>query len=168
MFDDDFTRVFDANFERVARVLGRLSGDAATASDLAQEAFLRLYQRGSLPDSPTAWVISVAMNLFRSSRTTDARRRRLLTVTRGEGAHSDPAPLPGDALLAAETAGDVRKALNTLTDREQQLLLLRAEGYSYKELAAALTISEASVGVMLARAKRAFSNSYDEGTHASN
>jgi RNA polymerase sigma-70 factor (ECF subfamily) len=46
-------------------------------------------------------------------------------------------------------------------------LLLRAEGYSYKEIAEALMIQEASVGTLLARAKRAFRELYEDQADAS-
>lgn len=49
-----------------------------------------------------------------------------------------------------------------MTERDQQLLLLRAEGYSYRDIAVALELNEASVGVLLARAKRAFREKYEE------
>jgi len=39
------------------------------------------------------------------------------------------------------------------------MLLLRAEGYSYRDIAHALHVNETSVGVLLARARRAFARS---------
>jgi DNA-directed RNA polymerase specialized sigma24 family protein len=41
-------------------------------------------------------------------------------------------------------------------------LLLRAEGYSYRDIATALDLNEASVGTLLARAVRAFRESYGD------
>ena len=41
------------------------------------------------------------------------------------------------------------------------MLLLRAEGYGYRDIAAALGLHEASVGTLLARAKGAFREAYD-------
>jgi DNA-directed RNA polymerase specialized sigma24 family protein len=60
----------------------------------------------------------------------------------------------------------VRQALDLLPVREGALLLLRAEGYRYRDIAAALGLNEASVGVMLARARTAFRRVYEE-PHAS-
>jgi len=42
------------------------------------------------------------------------------------------------------------------------MLLLRAEGYSYREIASALQLNEPSVGTLLARAKRAFREAYEK------
>ena len=165
-FDARFTALFDAGFARLHRVLDRLSGDPDLAADIAQETFIRLYARGSLPDSPDAWLISVAMNLLRNAMTSRKRRERLLSLVRGERLHSDPAPAAEDSALAEDARARVRRALDRLPERERQMLLLRVEGYEYREIALALGVNEASVGVMLARAKRAFRDRYEEASHA--
>ena len=162
-FPDQFTAVFDANFARLFRCLDRLSGDPELSADLAQEAFVRLYQRGTLPDTPAAWLISVAMNLFRNERSTRGRRGRLLTEARSRHALGDAAPAPDEQAVAAETRSRVRATIDRMPERERRLLLLHAEGFSYREIAAGLGIHEASVGTLLARARRAFRALY-EGT----
>jgi RNA polymerase sigma factor (sigma-70 family) len=155
-FHDQFTAVFDANFARLFRYLDRLSGEPDLAADLAQEAFVRLYRRGTLPDAPEAWLISVAMNLFRNARAMRSRRGRLLSAARGEQAHSDRTLDPEQAAIAAETRRRVRETVDRMPERERRLLLLRAEGFSYREMAAGLGLHEASVGTLLARARRMF------------
>jgi len=153
--------LFRVHFHRLVRYLDRLSGDPDLAADLAQEAFVKLYQRGSLPDHPEAWLITVAMNQFRNVRSTSARRRQLLTAARAEVTLSDPAPAPGDAAEATAARDRVRAALARLSERDRQILLLRAEGYGYRDLAVALDLHEASIGTFLARAKRAFREVYE-------
>ena len=161
-FHDQFVELFQAHFRRIFRYVDRLSGEAETAADVAQEAFVRLYQRGSLPDSPEAWLISVAMNLLRNTRSTQSRRLRLLTPARGESAHSDPAPAPDEAAEAGDSRLRVRAVLDRMGEKERQMLLLRAEDYRYKDIAAALGINEASIGVLLARARRRFREIYED------
>jgi RNA polymerase sigma-70 factor (ECF subfamily) len=161
-FDGRFAELFEAHFHRLYRYLDRLSGEPELAADLAQEAFVRLYERGSLPDALEAWLITVAMNLFRNAKSTRARRRRLLTVPRAEAVLSDPPALPGQAALVTDSAECVRAAIDRLPERERRMLLLRAEGYCYRDIAAALELNEASVGTLLARAKRAFREAYAE------
>lgn len=162
-----FVALFNAHFHRLVRVLDRLSGDPELATDLAQEAFIRLYRRGAPPDAPEAWLITVALNLLRNARTGERRRRELLTVERGAALHSQPAE-PLDEIDDGERSRErVRATLARLTEREQRLLLLRAEGYDYREIAHALSLREASVGVMLARAKQRFRKTYEEADHAS-
>ena len=161
-FEVEFTAIFNAEFRRLYRYLDRLSGDPELALDVAQEAFIKLYDRGALPDSPPAWLITVAMNLFRNAQSTRQRHRRLLTLMRGEAVHSDPPPSPGEVAGANDTRKRVRAALDRLPEREGQLLLLRAEGWSYRDIAAVLGLNEGSVGTMLARARRAFQEACDD------
>jgi len=52
-------------------------------------------------------------------------------------------------------------------ERERRLLLLRSEGFSYRDIAAALELNEASVGTLLARARTAFREIYKEASDAS-
>ena len=161
-FEARFATLFDQHFAAIFRLLDRLTGEPDVAADLAQETFVRLYRRGAPPDAPDRWLVSVALNLFRNHAGSRRRRGRLLTVVRAEGVHADAAPAPDAALLAEETRERVRHALDQLPARERSLLLLRAEGYSYRDCASALQLNEASVGVLLARAKRAFRDRYEE------
>jgi RNA polymerase sigma factor (sigma-70 family) len=166
-FEESFVRLFRAHHPRLYRYLQRLSGEPELAADLVQEAFVRLYRRGSLPDAPEAWLISVALNLLRNACSTGSRRHRLLTVARAEEAHSDPLPPPDESATAGDARRRVRSALERLPEREQRMLLLQAEGYSYRDIAAALALNEGSVGTLLARARRAFLAAYGSGSDAS-
>ena len=166
-FHEQFVGLFEAHYRRLFRYLNRLTGDGELAADLVQETFIRLYQRGGAPDAPGPWLISVAMNLLRNESTTRRRRARLLSITRGEGAHSDSEPSPDQQLVTSETSGRVRRTIESMPERERHLLILRAEGYSYREIATALELNEASVGVLLARAKQAFRTHYGDATDAS-
>jgi RNA polymerase sigma-70 factor, ECF subfamily len=166
-FHDRFVELYDMHFPRVWRFLDRLSGDPALASDITQDTFVRLYQRGAPPDEPIAWLITVALNLLRNRRSTEQRRQRLMSVVRSEATLADPARAADETVDAADTQGRVRAALARVSERERQLLLLRAEGYRYHELAAALALNPASVGALLARAKRAFRAAYEERDDAS-
>ena len=165
-FHHRFVQLFEAHFARLYRYLDRLSGEPDLAADLAQEAFLRLYRRGEVPEAPEAWLITVATNLFRNARSKRARHLRLLTRARGERLQSDPPPEPGRAVDSAESARRVRAAIERLSERDRSMLLLRAEGYSYRDIASALELRETSMGTLLARAKRAFREAYGEGFHA--
>ena len=166
-FETSFEELFSTHFDRVYRMLHRMSGDADLARDLAQDTFVRLYRRGSMPDVPGAWLVAVALNLYRNASSTLRRRRQLLSVERAERAHSDAAPSPDRILLAEATQKGVRAALNELPERERQMLLMRAEGYSYREIAVALEVHESSVGTLLARAVRLFREHYHDDTQAS-
>lgn len=161
-FRECFVALFDREFPRLYRYLDRLSGEPDLAADLAQEAFVRLHQRGAMPDRPELWLITVALNLFRNVKSTSTRRRRLLTLARAESVLADSPPAPGQVNDLSESYHRVRATMQRLPEREQQMLLLRAEGYSYRHIANALDLNEASIGTLLARAKRAFRKVFEE------
>jgi RNA polymerase sigma factor (sigma-70 family) len=166
-FRDEFAELFNGQFDRLYRYMDRLSGDPDLAADIAQETFIKLFERGSLPDAPQAWLISVAMNLFRNAHTTSTRRRRLLKVVPEAETFADRSIAPARSPESHELEARVRRALDAIPERERRLLLLRAEGYSYKDIAEALQLQEASVGTLLARAKQFFRDRYEEKSDAS-
>jgi RNA polymerase sigma-70 factor (ECF subfamily) len=166
-FRDEFVELFNEHFRRLYRYLDRLCGEPDLAADIAQETFIKLYQRGSLPDSPNAWLITVATNSLRNASNTRARRSRLLKVVPEAEVFGDRAVSPAHATDSRETQRRVRSALDRMSERERAMLLLRAEGYSYKDIAAALALNEASVGTLLARAKQMFRDLYEERSDAS-
>jgi RNA polymerase sigma factor (sigma-70 family) len=163
-FDEALAELFGAEFPRLFRYLDRLSGDPDLAADLAQEAFIRLHRRGAMPDRPALWLVTVALNLFRNVQSTTSRRRRLLALWRARDAEA------GDPTSTASELGDdpsarVRAAMSQISARDRELLVLRAEGYSYREIAVALELNENSIGTLLARARQAFRHAY-ESAHA--
>ena len=165
-FESRLRALFDAQFNRLFRYLHRHTGDADTAADAAQEAFVRLHDRGELPDRPPAWLITVALNYLRNARVQQRRRAELLTVPRGTLVHSDPMPLPDELAETRDARVRVRRALDAMPERERSLLLLRAEGYSYRELAEIVGVHEPSVGTLLSRARSRFREAYGDRIHA--
>jgi RNA polymerase sigma-70 factor (ECF subfamily) len=159
-FHEDFVDLFHRHFQRVYRVLDRISGEPDLAKDLTQEAFVKLYRRGSSPDRPEAWLVTVALNLLRNERSTRSRRARLLNAALESG---DLFPRDGGPPWGgSEGPGRrVRGALAGMPERERRLLVLRAEGLSYRDLAEALDLNEASVGTLLSRAKQIFRDLYE-------
>lgn len=160
-FREGVRLLFDAEFPRVFRFMNRLSGDPDAAEDLAQEAFLRLFNRGSMPDSPRAWLFTVAMNLLKNLETTRARRLQLLSEPRSKEVLSDPPPPPDRKVAATAVCERVREVIRGIPERDRTLLLLRAEGMSYREMAETMGLNEASIGTLLARAKKAFRERYE-------
>jgi RNA polymerase sigma-70 factor (ECF subfamily) len=67
---------------------------------------------------------------------------------------------PEEVHAAAEERDQVRQTLAVLRERQVELLILRASGLSYDELAAALGLNRASVGTLIARAQQAFRKEY--------
>lgn len=161
-FDAAIAGLFRHEYGRVHRYLDRTLGDSHLATDIAQEAFVRLYDRGAMPDDPVAWLISVATNLLRDEKRRTHRRIRLLERDSGSVPQAAAAPDPSATVDRDETRAQVRAALDRLVLRDREALLLRHSGYSYREIALILNVAETSVGTILLRAAAQFRVSYQE------
>ena len=103
-------------------------------------------------EAPRAWLFQVATNLAREWGRTRARRERLLAAAPPDALHAD-APHAADALLLArEDHEAVQRALLQLSERDRTVLLMREEGFSHAEIAAAVGTTTKSVGTFIARA----------------
>ncbi|HEY8470368.1 MAG TPA: sigma-70 family RNA polymerase sigma factor [Longimicrobiales bacterium] len=152
---------YDALFHRLHpalyRYLYRLTGDADTADDIAQETFVRLL-RQSMPESEVRpWLFTVATNLVRDGVRKAGRRQRLLAAERFMPAS---VPRPDEMADRAEQVELVRRALAQIPLRDRQLLLMREEGFTYEEMARAAGVAPGSVGTLLGRALRRFAQVY--------
>jgi RNA polymerase sigma-70 factor (ECF subfamily) len=161
-FDAEISALFRDEYGRVHRYLDRTLGDPHLATDIAQEAFVRLYDRGTMPDDPVAWLVTVATNLLRDEKRRNLRRTRLLALEPGSVPQAPPAPDPSATVDRNEVRTQVRDALNRLELRDREALLLRHSGYSYREIALILNVGETSVGTILLRATARFRTIYQE------
>jgi len=160
-FTEDFRQIFAEEFESLFRYLCRLTGDPALAADTAQEAFVRLYQRGERPRETRAWLATVANNLIRDEYRRATRRRNLREANPTMFVYAEPDPAPDEELVVRERKRRVRQALDRLPERYRQALLLRQEGYSYREIASALDYRASGVGKLIVRATHAFRVAYE-------
>jgi RNA polymerase sigma-70 factor (ECF subfamily) len=150
----NFEALFDSVYPSLFRYCNRLTGDPDQAEDLAQEAFFRLLDRGAegTEKGLRSWLFMVATNLIRDrSRTRETRRRILSGVPPPEYG-----PGPDEDLARSEEIQRVREALGVLSQRDREMLLLRQEGFSYREIAEVAGVSPRSVGTILARALQRF------------
>lgn len=163
-----FDELFERFYPRLFGLVYRLLGDHGEAEDTLQEAFVKLADDPVLqrPDEEVAaWLRRVCLNQAANRRRGHQRaRERLERVGRLEQADSVAAHDggPAQAVLRREAQAEVRQALARLPERQRNCLLLRHSGYSYAEIAATLGVAVGSVGVLLARAERAFRNAYQE------
>lgn len=171
---NDVDRLFREYHQPLVRYLTRRLGDRDWAEEVAQETFLRAVKQDRIV-SERSWLFAVATNLVRDEARKDIRRRRRLEVLREQARADeavDPEPL---SLERAEEAALARRALDELTERDREALLMREEGLDYTEIAEALELSVGSVGTTLARARRRLVEAYESlqgngsvvrGTHA--
>jgi RNA polymerase sigma-70 factor (ECF subfamily) len=150
--------LFREHYARMVSMLARLTGDRAHAEEVAADVFHKLSQRPELlagQDDLTAWIYRVATNAGLDAVRTNTRRRKREEVA-GLDAHAAASPNALENLLIEERRDRVREVLQSLKPRDAQLLLLRANGLPYRELAQTLGVEPGSVGTMLARAEAEF------------
>jgi RNA polymerase sigma factor (sigma-70 family) len=160
--EDRFEQVFRRAYPRLVGVAWQVVRDRGMAEDVAQESLARLTDAAILdrPDAEVdAWLTRVCLN--RSFNTLRDRRR---AGDREERAARREPPAeavdPVSAVVAGEDRDPVRDVLAALPLRQRTVLVLRASGYSYAEIATAVGVAPGSVGTLLARAERAFRREY--------
>lgn len=147
---------------RVAAFLIRMVGDHATAMDLTQETFVRLYtSRHSY--KPVAafstYLFHIAANLARSHARWKGRHPTVpMEDEQGTLVHEpvDPQLSPDEAAALHEKTKMVNRAIASLpTDLREALLLFTVEDMSHAEIATALGCSPKAVEVRIYRARQA-------------
>ena len=145
-----FAAIVDRYAEPLLRLAGRLCGDTALAQDLVQETFLRLVDRAASlggQRSLGAWLVEVCGNLARDAIKTGARRHR----REGDAAIPTSAASNGHHRPEADEAREaLESAIGELPIRQRQAVVLRIwDELSYRDIAAALGVSEGEVGYLL-------------------
>lgn len=149
----DWGDVYRASYGDVVRFLYRKLWDEERARELAQEAFMRVLD--SAPANPRAWLFRVAGNLARDEVRLVVRRKRHLALLKTE-TETVVSPVPAaDSDLERERRAElVRRALDSLAERDREALLLWDAGLDYGEIAEQTGLAIGSVGTTLARARR--------------
>ena len=157
--DHDFDSLFAARYHQLARLLYRVVGDTGYAEELASEAFWRLYQnRPSFQDNPAGWLYRTGLRLALDG----LRKQKRRAFYEAAAARPRPAPTPEESFAAHEQQARVRDVLAALRPEFAMLLVLRSEGLTLNESAAALDCNPASVGKFLARAEAAFRKEWEK------
>lgn len=144
---------------RVLRLILQFIRDETLAEDLAQETFVRAYQRLDQFDPSRRfgpWLFRIAVNL-----TLDHLRRRkrrglwaLFSETPGD---RTPDPAVVDPRQALDLSQEVQKVLEQLPESYRTVLVLRdLENFSTSEIAAILNRKEATIRWRLAEARTRF------------
>ncbi len=158
--DLSLNRLMHAWSQPLIAYLARLTGNHATACDLAQEAFVRVY-RHRLRFRPSqkfsTWLFAIAHNLARNQARWHGRHpetllehealRELPTLT----AHAQP----DEQTIANERVSALQNAVATLPQEMREVLILSTwHGMDHAEIARIQNTSAKAVEIRLYRARR--------------
>ena len=155
-----FERFYAESAPSIRAFILRHCGDRGSVDDLFQITFIKFLgsRMASTPQAPEAraYLYRIASNVIADHGRVLQRRERLrgaLQHTRSQARQQPESSHP-----------ELRKALGELSVREQQLLwLIYAEGFSHKEVASIMKLSQASVKVLAFRARKKLATCLSEG-----
>src|SRR5580704_4126263 len=142
--------------------LFRMVRDSATAEDLAQEVFLRVY-RARKQYSPSAkfttWLFRIATNLALNSVRDNRHRQMDVSIDAPVEEDETPLQLPAremridEHMIERDRAEFIRQAISSLTEKQRVAVLLhKYEEMDYAEIAKILECSESALKSLLFRA----------------
>ena len=139
----------------VKSVVGRIVLNASEAEEIAQEAFVRVWQQRDkyIPDAPfKPWLFAIAVNLARNRLRWWRRRPEVSldewTETPAEG------PIGENVAERAERAAAVRDAIASLpTDLREAIVLFEYQHLSHAEISTALGTTPKAVENRIHRAR---------------
>lgn len=135
----------------------RYLGDRATAEDLTQEVFLRIYRAAPRFQAKTrvsSWVFRIAYNLLLTEKSRRRRQRDLCEAIYQSRKEADQEPFyePSESFELEE---EILSALAGLPGNQRAALLLRInEDLSYLEIGEVLGVGVQSVESLLFRARK--------------
>jgi RNA polymerase sigma-70 factor (ECF subfamily) len=161
--DESFEALFRAEYARVAGIANRVLMDQHEAEDVAQEVFVDFHRLHSASAQyAAAWLhraaAHAALNRLRGSR----RRQKREVAQAAE--ESERVLDPQRLFELSEDRRQVREALARLAPKPAAVLVLRASGLSYAEVAQALGVGIGQVGTLLRRAEAALRKEVSSGT----
>jgi RNA polymerase sigma-70 factor, ECF subfamily len=154
--ETDLLTLFDACAPALTRYARGCGLPADVADDIVQEAFMALFRHlglGRPRENLRGWLFTVVHRQAQKHRRRMARRRTVELIVEPLVIEARPSPDddPEATCLAREAERRLRSAFAELPERQQQALLLRSEGLTYRDIAHVLGMSLGGVAKTLGR-----------------
>ncbi|MFQ5732377.1 MAG: RNA polymerase sigma factor [Planctomycetaceae bacterium] len=153
--------------QRLIRVILRFVSDRELARDLAQDTFLRVYERLDQFDPSRRfgpWLFRIGVNLTLDHLRKRKRRGRwaLFSETPGD---RPPDPATPDPRTKRDLSQEVRSVLAQIPEKYRSVLVLRdLENFPTSEIAAIMNRKEATIRWRLAEARDRFQRLWSQQT----
>ena len=144
--------LYDAHVDRVYRLAYRMAGEDALARDLTQDTFVRVFEKldGFRGDAAfTTWLHSVATSVVLNGL---RRRKRIRSRERDIEAARHVGITPRRA--EPDLKRRLTEAVDALPEAYRTVLVMHdLEGYTHREIAAALDVKQGTSKARLSRAR---------------
>ncbi len=159
---DAFAEIVERYQTPIIRYLYRLTGDYEMAKDLAQDTFIKAYKGILKTDAELsfkAWLYRIATN----NALQHYRRKKLLFFIPFTEREHDIAAAENQADRQGKITA-IQESLRKLPyDQRTCVVLHFVEGFKYREIALTLGISEEAVRKRVARGRKLFIETYNQG-----
>ena len=150
---DQVAAAYEEFREDLYRYLLLLGLNPPQAQETSQEVFLRMYlaqRNGTKIRHIRAWIFTVAHNLALNLRQSEHGIHLFDPTAETDFPSNDPDP--ERRAIDNQRNSKLHHALASLSDQQRHCLLLRAEGFRYREIADIIGVGTSTVGEFLRRA----------------
>ena len=140
--DPEFEKTYQSYYPKLFRIATKILQDSEDAKDVVQEVFTAYYfamNNEKVIRDTKNWLVRSTIN-----KGIDYKRKTARTVTMEN-------PMPETNESHQDKAPDILNAIAHLNEKEQTLVVLYSEGYSYKEIAEMTGRNYHSIGKTLSR-----------------
>jgi RNA polymerase sigma-70 factor, ECF subfamily len=160
--ESSFDELLQRYRTHVVNFLQRMVRDQATAEDLAQEVFLRVYNARNkyIPSAKfTTWLFRIASNLALNSLRDGRHRQKEISLDASPEEDSYALDVPSreprvdERLMERDRANSIRMAIERLPEKQRAAVLMhKYQEMEYVDIAEALDCSESALKSLLFRA----------------
>jgi len=139
-----FKDLFDNHFDSVRNYIYYRSGDAETATDIAQETFIRIWEKQASADDSN--IIGLLFKIARDQFISHYRKQKVIQAFRLNAKPDITGRSPEEQLIFEEMKGRYEMALASLPEKQRIVFLMsRMDQMKYHEIADRLGLSVKAV-----------------------